>query len=125
MKAKLHSISSIISNVLFKQYFKENSYIINAKKPLLSFLNNESQKATYDWENSFLLAKMKMSEIIYGTQMEKKQLHSFDSKYLENMHIKHCERPQDTSTGTSYTMWEVYHKVKLKAQMFLICLTLW
>lgn len=71
MKAKLHSISSIVSNVLFKQYFKENSYIINAKKPLLSFLNNESKKATYDWENSFLLAKMKMSEIIHGTQMEK------------------------------------------------------
>ena len=46
---------------------------MNAKKPFLSFLNNESQKATYDWENSFLLAKMKMSEIIHGTQTEKKK----------------------------------------------------
>lgn len=53
------------------QYFKENSYIINAKKPLLSFLNNESQKATNVWENNFLLAKIKISEIIHGTQMEK------------------------------------------------------
>lgn len=58
------------------QYFKENSYIINAKKPLLSFHNNESQKATYNRENSFLLVKMKMSEIIHGPGMEKKKKHT-------------------------------------------------
>ena len=67
-----------------------------------------------------------MFEIAHGTQIKKKKkLHSFDSKYLENMHIKHCSRPKDTNIGTCYTMRGVYYNVKLKVQMFLICLMLW
>jgi hypothetical protein len=46
------------------QQFKEKSPVRNAKKPPLNFLKNESQKATHHWGNSFLLAKIKMSEII-------------------------------------------------------------